>query len=136
MNAVAGGTDALHVEDLLVGALAVLALQGITTLRTTDRSFHEHFGKALEVFKNSGGRLGELARRYYRDVVSQTYEALDDALITAEQFGFVKFPNPTYSRLQIAMTPRVARRLLEEIGAEHRGVFETAAKELKDSVNA
>lgn len=125
----------LQSEDLLVGALAVLALNGITTLRTSDRSFHEHFSKALAVFREAGGPLGELASSYYRDVVSRTYEALDDALINAEQFGFVKFPNPTYSRLQIAMTPRVARKLLEQMGAEHKATFEAAALKLRQSLD-
>ena len=123
-------------EDLLIGALAVLALDGKETLRTTDKTFHQHFGAALDVFRQAGGELEELAGNYYRDVVSNTFDELDHAIITAEQFGLVKFPNPTYSRLQITIPPRVAERLLRDWGVEARPVFETAAKELYRSTYA
>jgi len=123
-------------EDLLIGALAVLAQEGVTTLRTNDRSFHEHFGRVLEIFQAAGGEFADLARRYYRDAVSRTYEELDHALITAEQFGLVRFPNPTYSRLQITMTPRVARRLVNEWPDEQQAVLRRAAAVLRESINA
>lgn len=123
-------------EDLLIGALAALALTGRDTLRTTDKSFHEHFGAALDVYREAGGELGDLSSSYYRDIVSDTFDELDHALITAEQFGLVKFPNPSYSRLHITIPPRVAERLLAEWGADLRPVFERAAEELYRSTYA
>ena len=120
-------------EDLLIGTLAVLALQGVDTLQTTDKSFHTHFGAALQVFREAGGELADLADDYYRNVVSNTYDELDHALIAAEQFGLVKFPNPSYSRLQVTIPRRVAEELANEWG-ENRAVFERAAKKLYDSM--
>lgn len=122
-------------EDLLIGALAALALEGRDTLRTSDKDFHQAFGAALEVFRNAGGELAELAGHYYRDVVSNTFDELDHALITAEQFGLVKFPNPSYSRLQVAIPPRVAERLLSDWG-ELRPIIQKAAQELYRSTYA
>lgn len=121
-------------EDLLLGALAVLALDGHTTLRVSDRSFHEHFGKALEVFRAEGGEVAELANEYHQDIVSETYDELDHALIAAEQHRFVGFPNPTYSRLQIKMTRRAASRILSVWSAEEIEGFKRAAATLRTSI--
>jgi hypothetical protein len=121
-------------EDLLLGSLASLAASGYTTLRTTDRSFHEHFTRALDVFKDAGGLLGKLAGRYYIDIVSNTYDELDHALIAAEQYRFVGFPNPSYNRLQIKMTPKAAQTVLHEWPAAEQEVFKRAAQALKQSI--
>jgi hypothetical protein len=121
-------------EDLLLGALAVLALNGHTTLRVTDRSFHDHFGKALDIFRSAGGEVAQLADEYHCDVVSETYDELDHALIAAEQHRFVGFPNPTYSRLQIKMTRRAAERLLDMWTPDERRVFREAAETLRTSI--
>jgi hypothetical protein len=121
-------------EDLLLGALAVLAIQGHTTLRVTDRSFHDHFGKALEIFRQAGGEIAQLAEEYHRDIVSETYDELDHALIAAEQHRFVGFPNPTYSKLQIKMTRKAAERLLHVWLPAERKVFEAAAQSLRTSI--
>ena len=121
-------------EDLLLGALAALTLEGHTTLRVSDRSFHDHFGKALEVFRDAGGEIQVLASEYHRDIVSETYDELDHALIAAEQHRFVSFPNPTYSRLHIKMTRRAAERLLADWNESERSAFERAAESLRASI--
>lgn len=128
-------TGSRRPEDLLIGALATLALRGIDSLRTTDKSFHEYFAKALEVFREAGGEVKELADRYYCNVASRTYDELDHALIAAEQYGLVKFPNPSYSRVQITMSPRIAKSLLEEWQDEQQ-VFDQAANALYESTYA
>ena len=120
-------------EDLLVGALAVLALKGIDTLRVTDKSFHDRFATALETFRSAGGELAALADNYYKDIVTETYDELDHSLIAAEQFGLIKFPNPSYNRLQITITPREASRILDTWG-ERRAIFEQAAEALRGTV--
>jgi hypothetical protein len=117
-------------EDLLIAILAEISLQGTDTLRMSDRKFHEHFGRALELLKSYGGELEELANQFYKNVVTDTYDELDHSLITAEQFGFVKFPNPSYSRLTIAITPRMARRLLKDWSEKDRSAIRDAAKEI------
>lgn len=117
-------------EDLLIAILAEISLQGTDTLRMSDRKFHEHFGRALSRLKAFGGELEELANQFYKNVVTDTYDELDHSLITAEQFGFVKFPNPSYSRLTIAITPRMARRLLKDWSDEDRSAIREAAKEI------
>jgi len=121
-------------EDLLLGALAVLTLQGHTALRVSDRSFHEHFGRALDVFRQEGGEIADLANEYHRDIVSETYDELDHALIAAEQHRFVGFPNPTYSRLQIKMTRRAAERILAAWSEHERSAFVRAAASLRTSI--
>ncbi len=121
---------AMRTEDLLVGTLAALALKGVDTIKTADKSFHASFGSALETFRKAGGELADLANCYYRDVVSRTYDELDHALISAEQFGLVRFPNPSYSRLQITISRRVANQLLADL-AKYRPVFEEAANKLQ-----
>lgn len=118
-------------EDLLIGILSVLAKDGQTTIRINDRSFHAAFGEALAIFRDSGGELGELAKTFYRDVVSKTYEKLEDALISAEHYGMVKIYNPAFERLEISMTPRVAEQFLGEWPSSERTVIEKAATEFR-----
>lgn len=120
-------------EDLLVGILAVMALRKRDTLRTSDKVLHQAFGAALKVFKNTGGDFCDVAESYYPDVVTETYDELNNALIAAESFNLLRFPNPTYSRLQITMTPRVAEQLLAPYG-EDRQVFEKAADALLEKI--
>jgi hypothetical protein len=116
-------------EDLLIGTLAILALRGVDILRVTDSLFHDRFGAALEIFRGAGGELESLADNYYRDIVTETYDELDHSLIAAEQFGLIKFPNPSYNRLQITISPRTAHQILEGWGGD-RQVFERAAEAL------
>jgi hypothetical protein len=122
-------------EDLLLGALAALALRGTKVLPVNEVSFHKHFAAALGVFENADEEIQHLATFYHRDPVSRTYDELDHALITAEQHRFVNFPNPTYSRLQINLSRRAAEKLLEEWG-DRRAVFEAAADSLAASIES
>jgi hypothetical protein len=119
-----------HAEDLLIAVLAELATQGVDTLPVSDRKFHDYFGRLLERLKAGGGELRSLADQFYKNVVTDTYDELDHSLITAEQFGFVKFPNPTYSRLTIAITPRMAHRLLKGWDSAERETIREAAKDI------
>lgn len=114
-------------EDLLLAALAALSERGVDTLKTTETSFHEHFGRALEAFRGAGGELASLADHFYWNRVTGTYDELDHALITAEQQGFVRFPNPSYSRLQLSLTPKIARRVLNEWAPAEQAVICQAA---------
>lgn len=117
-------------EDLVIAILADLSMQGIDTLRMDDRQFHEHFGLVLDRLIAGGGELKDLASQFYKNVVTETYDELDHSLIAAEQFGFVKFPNPSYSRLTIAITPRMAHRLLKDWPEEDRGIIRNATQEI------
>jgi hypothetical protein len=118
-------------EDLLIAVLAELSNQKVDTLRMNDRDFHEHFGKMLAVVSRKGGELKELAGQFYKNIINGTYDELDHALIAAEQFGFVKFPNPSYSRLTIAITPRMAHRILKDWDSSERELLAEAASELR-----
>jgi hypothetical protein len=119
-------------EDLVIAILAELATEGVDTLGISDRSIHDRFGKALEKLREDGGEISELARKFYKNVVTDTYDELDHSLIAAEQFGFVKFPNPSYSRATIAITPRMAYRLLKSWPPEQRESIQRAAAVMKD----
>jgi hypothetical protein len=116
-------------DDLLIGILSVLAKDGKTTIRINDRSFHAAFGEALAIFRAAGGELGDLAKTFYRDVVSKTYEKLEDALISAEHYGMVKIYNPAFERLEISITPRVAEQVLADWPSGERTIIEKAAAE-------
>jgi len=118
-------------EDLLIGILAVLARDGKTSIRINDRSFHAAFGDALAIFRDAGGELGDLAKTFYRDVVSKTYEKLEDALISAEHYGIVKIYNPAFERLEISITPRVAEQFLGDWPSVERSVIEKAAAQFR-----
>lgn len=117
-------------EDLLIAILAQLSLQGVETLKVSDRRFHEQFGRALDRLRRSGDELADLASQFYKNVLTDTYDELDHSLITAEQFGFVKFPNPTYSRLTIAITPRMAHRLMQDWPPSHQEAIRQASEEM------
>lgn len=127
--------NARRADDLLLGALAVLALRGTKVLPVNEVSFHEHFSAALNVFSEADPEISHLATFYHRDPVTGTYDELDRALIAAEQHRFVTFPNPTYSRLQINLSKRAAERLLEEWG-DRRSVFERAVESLEESIES
>ncbi len=126
MNATIAGNPTKP-QDLLIGILAALAKDGVETLKTTDKVFHSGFAAALDVFKNAGGSLAEVAESFHPDIVSNTYDELNHALIAAESFNLLRFPNPTYSRLQLTITPQTAEKLLRKY-PQHRPVFEQAAE--------
>lgn len=117
-------------EDLVIAILAELATQRVDTLRVSDRRFHELFGGVLERLREAGGELQQLAQQFSKNVVTDTYDELDHSLVTAEQFGFVKFPNPSYSRLTIAISPRMAHRLLKDWPDDQRETISAAAQEI------
>ncbi|HZJ01071.1 MAG TPA: hypothetical protein VFD22_10455 [Gemmatimonadaceae bacterium] len=119
----------LKTEDLLIGMLAVLSLRGRDSVKTTDKAFHSAFGNALEVFKSDDSEIAKVADEYYPDIVSNTYDELNNALIVAEGYSLLRFPNPSYTRLQITMTPRVATTFLNGYG-EKKELFEKAADAL------
>lgn len=120
-------------EDLVFAILAMLAKDGVDTLKTSDKAFHVGFAAALAKLREAGGELSELSNQFYADPVSATYDELDHALIAAEQFGLVRFPNPSYSRLQLTITPRVAEQLLQS-WKDNRDQLGRAAETLYDSV--
>lgn len=119
-------------EDLVIAVLAELSTRNVDTIRMNNKNFHESFGRVLERLKAGGGELQKLAEGFYKNVVSESYEEVDHALITAEQFGFVKFPNPSYSRLTIAITPRMAYRLLRSWNDQEREMIRVATSEMLD----
>lgn len=124
-------TPQRQAEDLLIGILATLARNGKNTIRINDRNFHAAFGKALDVFRKAGGELESLAKSFYRDLVSKTYEKLDDAIISAEHYGMIKISNPSFERLEISITPRVAEQILSEWSSDDRARIEEATSEFR-----
>lgn len=120
----------LRPQDLLIGIFAVLSRDGENTLRINDESFHSAFGAALSVFRRKQGPTADVARLFYRDLVSKTYRKLDDSLAVAQRYGYVKIFNPTFEMLEINMTPRVAAQILSDWD-EHKAIFEEAAQALR-----
>jgi len=122
-------------EDLVIGLLAVLADRGVETLKTTDKVLHASFGAALGVFHAAGGTFEELAESFYSDVVTNTYDELNNAIIAAQGLNFLRFPNPSYSRLQLTIPPSAVSRILyKKFSAAQRKVFEEAATALQQSM--
>ena len=117
-------------EDLVIALLAAIATRGVDTLRMNDRVIHEHFATALESLRRSGrDELVDLADGFYRSSITDTFDELDNSLVTAEQYGFVKFPNPSYSRVVLAFSPRMAHRVLKNWQEDDRKALANAADE-------
>jgi hypothetical protein len=113
-------------HDLVFGLLAALAQRGVETLRTDDTVLHGAFGTALNVFRKSNGDLAVLADYYYADAVTDNYDELNNALIEAQSFDLIGFPNPSYSKLEVKIAPDAAEKMLRSFGA-NRKTIENAA---------
>jgi hypothetical protein len=122
-----------HPRDLFIGVLAALAKQGVYSLKIHDRVLHRAWGAALQVFRSKGGVLARLADKYYQDHGTGAFDELEHSIIAAEGSGYLRFPNPTYRKLQLTVSPRTA----EDILARRRGfraTYDRAAKELLEAI--
>ena len=109
--------------------LAALYLQGLEQMSARGGILHTSFQGALRVLRENAA-TGTWFRRFRASPTSGHFEALDRAIIRAEQYGFVQFPNPSYTRVQVALSPVDAHKLLEDVGGE-RETIEHAAREFR-----
>lgn len=116
-------------DRAFAAVLAALAEQGLEYMSAGVDVLHRCFAAALTVLR-SDDELRPLFKRFRPDPVSGRFEELDRAIIRAEQFGIVQFPNPSYTRVRVALSPGDMESLLADLG-DRRGVIEEAAREFK-----
>jgi len=114
-------------EDLVLALFAAASLNGTSILELSDTSMHRRFDSVLKVLESAGGDLADLAKLFHKNVVNGTYDLLNLALVSAEHGLWVKFPNPSYSRVLISMTPREAQGFLREWPGVEQYINEAAA---------
>jgi hypothetical protein len=119
-------TAAAQPHDLVFGLLAVFAQRGVETLRTTDTVLHGAIAAALDVFRTSSGDLAQLADHYFADAVTDNYDELNNALIEAQSFDLIGFPNPSYSKLEVKIAPDAAEKMLRSFGANRKTIEDAA----------
>jgi hypothetical protein len=109
--------------------LAALYLDGLEQMSAGEDLLHKSFDGALKVLRQDDA-TSIWFRRFRASPTSGRFEALDRAIIRAEQYGLVQFPNPSYTRVRVALSPTDAHALLDDIG-EERSTIERAAGEFR-----
>lgn len=120
-------------EDLVIGVLAELLLQGTTKLRINSPAFHDAFSSALKELAKDPDEVGKAARRFYRDSVTGNYPALDHALTAAQRHGMIRTYNPTFNRIEICLTEKKAESLLATF-PKYSQTYRRAAKALRRKI--
>ncbi|MEX2282557.1 MAG: hypothetical protein WEE89_08740 [Gemmatimonadota bacterium] len=121
-------------ERAFLAFLAALYIRGIEELDDSGDVLHGSFDHALGVLKGDE-QLSKAFARYRMGGFSGRIDALDQALIRAEQFGWVQFPNPSYQRMAIAMSPADAESILSSFGKQ-RATIESAATAFEEHFHA
>ncbi|HYH81508.1 MAG TPA: hypothetical protein VEX86_17015 [Longimicrobium sp.] len=127
MNKVEQGEAAA--DRAFVAFLAALYLEGLEQMSAGGDLLHKSFHGALHVLRQNA-TTGGWFRRFRASPTSGRIEALDRAIIRAEQYGLVQFPNPSYTRVRVALSPVDAQLLLSDVG-EERETIEQAAREFR-----
>jgi hypothetical protein len=117
-------------ETVFLAFLAALYKAGFKQINDSGDALHESFAKGLDVLRSDVDLQPALAR-FKMGAFSGRIDALDQALIRAEQFGWVQFPNPSYERMTLAMSPSDAEHLLSQV-AERRPKVEEAATAFRE----
>ncbi|HYH81491.1 MAG TPA: hypothetical protein VEX86_16930 [Longimicrobium sp.] len=114
-------------EDRAFGAfLAALADRGVVQIAGASTAVHEAFKAALARLQ-ADEVVGPYFAHYFPSRSTGRIDELDQALVRGEAAGIVQYANPTYSRIQISLTPFETDELLSEF-PEHRQVFSEAAE--------
>ena len=116
-------------DRAFVAFLGALSAQGLGQMTARGDILHTSFAGALNVLRSSPEAVS-LFRRFRANPTSGRFEALDRAIIRAEQYGLVQFPNPSYTRVRVALSPIDAELVLQDVG-ELRPVIEEAAREFR-----
>jgi hypothetical protein len=127
MNAVERGEA--ESDRAFVAFLAALYLEGLQQMSAGGDVLHKSFRGALQVLRQNPA-AATWFRRFRASPTSGRFEALDRAIIRAEQYGLVHFPNPSYTRVHVALSPIDAEALLSDVG-NGRAVIEEAAREFR-----
>lgn len=110
--------------------LAALLQSGLGELSATRDVLHGAFSAALDTLRRDERTLKAFAN--FRSGVDESFIAeFDDALMRAEKYKLVQFPNPSYTRVRIAMTPWTAEEFLDEVG-DAEEVLRAAAQRFRE----
>ncbi len=114
-------------EDAAFGAfLAALADRGMVQDAGASQAVHSAFRAALETLQ-ADQVLSAYFAHYYPSRITGRIDELDQALVRGESAGIVQYGNPTYSRIQISLTPYEAEQLLNQFPGQ-REVLRAAAE--------
>jgi hypothetical protein len=117
-------------EDRAFGAfLAALADLGVVQVAGASTAVHEAFKAALETLQ-ADEELQPYFAHYFASRSTGRIDELDQALVRGEAAGIIQYANPTYSRIQISLTPYEAEVLLGEFPGK-REVFTRAADQFQ-----
>ena len=118
--------DAMVREDAAFSAfLAALADRGMVQIAGPSQAVHSAFRLALETLQ-ADETLGRYFAHYFPSRITGRIDELDQALVRGESAGIVQYGNPTYSRIQISLTPYEVERLLDQF-PDQRATLQTAA---------
>lgn len=116
-------------DEAFLGFLGAIYLEGLGQIAADSKLMHECFAAALPRLNADASLVGAF-RRFSLEAATQRFDELDAALIEAEQYGLVQFPNPSYARVRIAMSRRDAERFVGDVG-EAATALREAAREFK-----
>jgi hypothetical protein len=119
--------ETMLLEDRAFNAfLAALVRQGMGQIAGASMAVHDAFKAALEVLQEDE-RIAPYFKHFYASRSTGRVDELDQALIRGEAAGTVLYGNPTYSRIQISLSPFEVEELLSQFAAD-RAVFSRAAE--------
>lgn len=107
--------------------LAALLKNGLGELSATRDVLHGAFAAALDVLRSDERTSSAFAGFRSGNEQDGFITEFDDALMRAEKYKLVQFPNPSYTRVRIAMTPWTAQEFLAEVG-DAQPVLDAAAQ--------
>jgi len=114
-------------EDAAFGAfLAALADRGMVQIAGPSQAVHSAFRVALDTLQ-ADEVLAPYFAHYFPSRITGRIDELDQALVRGESAGIVQYGNPTYSRIQISLTPYEAEQLLNQF-PDKREVLRVAAE--------
>jgi hypothetical protein len=112
--------------------LAGLHSEGLEEMVVTDGDdLHRAFGAALQILA-SDERTAEAFSRFRASPQSGVVGEFDDALMRASKYKLVHFPNASYTRVGISMTPFDAADFLRGVGSADE-VIREAARSFKET---
>jgi len=110
----------LSAEDFAEGLLAALAVAGEQTITASQTQLHRAFREVLSELTKQEGLEVDLRDVDYDPLYSLS-GWLDQFLARAQRDLLISFPNPSYERMEIRVTPEEGQHLLDELG--HRDAF-------------
>ena len=114
-------TSVLSADDFAEGLIAALAINGDREITASQSQLHRAFRRVLSELQGCEDLKVDLTNVDY-DPLYQLSGWLDEFLARAQRDLFISFPNPSYERIEIQLSPEEGKSILQEHG--HPKVFE------------